>query len=320
MQFSPDEYQTAESLYLCLVVETLEADVRRALGTLIVPPNAPDLRLQSLALYSLETYWEFLCDDATALLERLTPALRMHWQAVRERTHGIDENTESNAKSIRLFLSNGVSVRVYAKRSNRLRIEVEHKPAKSSRLLSRYSADSTSGLLKMIGKLRVKAAETVNDLLEFLSEWAEETPTERAHSVLFLSRWFQRMGYGPSSKRLLSLLMSNGRICSRAGLDPWEKRALLNAKRRSLLFCLKGAFFPRHSDESDGNSKPIRHTVLRNGIYHFRMRIPAAVRETGEFGSKKEITESLETSDPIEAARRVSECERQWNSRFKLLH
>lgn len=256
---SQHDYLAGEWHYLTAVTRALRDDVERAWRNATNPLDGsgcrasacPDLRLMVLILYSLETYWEFSTEDATALLERLTPILKAYAKKHCDRTHAIDEESESNSKSLKLRVNKGLSIRLYAKCCDRLRIEVIHS---AKELLPRYSTQSVSGLRGMIGTLREKAATAVNHLLGFLSDWANETPQERANSTAFLSRWFQVMGHGSDSLGLLGLLRVNGRISGGVALSSLEAKALKKARTAGLLVCRNGFFLPGGSDQGESET------------------------------------------------------------------
>lgn len=253
---SQNDYLHGEQRYLESVFDALSEETRRAFhqGNQTVfmeedcEPVSFDhdqtLGLSGLSLRSLETYWEFAAPDATSLLQRLMPRLRGYWKSHRDRTHGFDQEVEANETSAKLHMRKGVQIRVYAKKSERLRIEVVHRPPDSSRLLSPYTATSIDGLREMMDELREKAAETVNDLLAYLEEWSDQSPRDCANSSDFLYSWFQTMSNSTAAMSLLSLLRANGRIQGGKSLSLKQNRALQRAQYAGLLQSRDGLYEP----------------------------------------------------------------------------
>ncbi|WP_439636233.1 tyrosine-type recombinase/integrase [Oceanicaulis sp.] len=64
--------------------------------------------------------------------------------------------------------------------------------------------------------------------------------------------------------------------------------------------------------------KKIPNTIVRNGVYQFKKRIPEALRTTRVFGGKQFIQRSLETGSYELAVRRVNEALREYDGKVRL--
>ena len=221
--------------YLTAAYGGIKSELCRAASVLDAVPSGT-LGNSDFRVKRVETYWEFSAPDAVELVKKLSPKLRDFHKRSRLREHGADFCTDGNAISVMLFLSAGEALRIYAKTANRVRFEVIHSPKKQNGLLPNgYSAATLEDCIGKLETLRVRASERVNQLLAFLSEWAEETPQERAGASRYASRWFQCLGFSEASVRLLELLRVNGRIVpGRCALDE-ERNVIRRAKENDLL-------------------------------------------------------------------------------------
>ena len=260
---SQSEYREASRKFLLNLFTGLGEDLRRAwltgngfcyfdeTGDLIEGQGIP---FESLSAQKVETYWEFLDDNATALLGRLEPLLRSYWKASKTTDHGFQSAMESNAKSILIHKDGGTSIRIYAKEIDRLRIEVIHSPQGSKNLIPRYSANSLEGFLEITDTLAEKAAAEVNALLSFIEDGFTETPEERANSTEYLSRWFSQMGNGRRSLDLLNLLRSSGRVVSGNALSAPLKAELKKAEAAGLVSGQSTIYRPKRELTSEDES------------------------------------------------------------------
>lgn len=246
-------YETAESRYFEAVTEGLRQELSRAfrlaqggLDELEAGSSPSALSGASASLIRLsprvvETYWEFSVDDAPAFLERITSRLESFHKNVQVRSHGtlshaIDRRTDGNQTSIRLFISESEEILVYAKLGNRVRFEVRHRPGKNGRLLDGpMVATDLESFFGKLRQLKQKAANRVNQLLEFLETWDEMSPANLANQTEFIVRWAASVGGDRGSLALLETLRQNGRIVGGSGLGEDEARALKRAKNLGLV-------------------------------------------------------------------------------------
>jgi hypothetical protein len=253
------------SRYFKAVYAGIESELRRASKAADEFPMLGTIRTEEFSLRRVETYWEFSAPDAVALVKKLAPSLRVYHRHNRDREHGSDFETVGNSPTLTLFLSSGESVRVYAKTANRIRFEVIHSPKKQNGLIpGGYSAPTLKVCVEKLHLLRKKAALRVNQVLTFLSEWANETPQDRASASRYASQWFQRLGFSEASERLLELLRVNGRIVAGQYLPKEESSTLRRAKEKGLVAHDEHAcaFYPM----SFGTVLPISGHSLTDGV------------------------------------------------------
>ena len=238
---------SGERRYLEGVYTGIDSELRRASAAADGLPMPGTIRSADFSLRRVEPYHEFYAPDAVALVKKLAPSLRVFHRHNREREHGLDIETVGNSPTITLFLSKGEAVRVYAKTADRIRFEVIYYPKRQNGLIpDGYCAPTLDACMEKLHFLRQKAAVRVNQILAFLSEWADETPQDRASASRFASQWFQRLGFSDASERLLELLRVNGRIVAGRYLPQEERNALRRAKEQKLVFCDEHAhaFYP----------------------------------------------------------------------------
>ncbi len=243
----------------------IESELRRASKAADEFPMLGTIRTEEFSLRRVETYWEFSAPDAVALVKKLAPSLRVFHRHNRDREHGSDFETIGNSPTITLFLSKGESVRVYAKMANRIRFEVIHSPKKQNGLIpGGYSAPTLKICVEKLHLLRKKAELRVNQVLAFLSEWADETPQDRASASRYASQWFQRLGFSEASERLLELLRVNGRIVAGQYLPKDERDTRRRAEEKGLVAYDEHAcaFYPM----SFGTVLPISGHSLTDGV------------------------------------------------------
>ena len=254
-----------ECRYFKAVYAGIESELRRASKAADELPMPGNIRTEEFSLRRVETYWEFSAPDAVALVKKLAPSLRVFHRHNSDREHGSDFETLGNSPTITLFLSKGESVRVYAKMANRIRFEVIHSPKKQNGLIpGGYSAPTLKFCVEKLHLLRKKAELRVNQVLAFLSEWADETPQDRASASRFASQWFQRLSFSEASERLLELLRVNGRIVAGQYLPKEESNTLRRAKENGLVAYDEHAcaFYPM----SFGTVLPISGHSLTGGV------------------------------------------------------
>lgn len=177
--------------YLSAVSSQIQATVdtaARHAGVVIENPQASSLR-------SVETYWEFLTNDALALVSRLEPVLSQIGAESRRREFPLHESVsgserirDRNSVSIRSYLTNDVSLRVYAKTPRRIRFEISHE-----RDAARHR--SIGSPIELIGRLQHVARDAAR----------------RVNSVLRITE--NRLGRAPFGGSVFGLIQ---RVCSAA--------------------------------------------------------------------------------------------------------
>ena len=338
--------------YLKAVYQGIQSELLRASSATDGLPINGLIHSSDFSMRKVEVYWEFHNRDAISLIASLVPYLKSFHRSSREREHAMDIETGCNAPSVTMFISAGVSIRVYAKTSNRIRFEVIFHPKKQSNIIpGGYCAHDFDEFIEKIDHLKDRAADRINDLLSFLSQWHHETPRDRAGTSRFTAEWYKRLDFSETSVHLLELLRTNDRIVSGPSLSTDEYRQIRKALRKGLLFHDKRAraYYPMSIDatpstrltdtvlaisrssstsnsglncqkHSPSNShRQTRHLHERNGRYYFRIRIPKDLIESGAYGSRKEITQALGTSDRSEAIRLAETAFLQTKRDFKNL-
>ncbi|MEN8754951.1 MAG: hypothetical protein ABF332_03200 [Akkermansiaceae bacterium] len=252
--------QDADRGYLRAVVNGLTSELRRS----ILPFRGAvqnGIKLDEITPVTVEHYWEFQCSEAPAKLDGFAPLLKAFCKDSLTRDHqASDDNLNKNGRSIHLRLGKGEEIVVYAKTSNRLRFEVRHSPRKQSNLLPEgFTSNSIVEFEGSLRKLAERASERVNNLLNYLSEWREESPQSRASSSAFASLWFQHLGFSGASTELLEFLRLHGKISGGQSLSPASKKLLRRAKSKELIYSELGSWFPKKFDE--GWTDPAAHSI-----------------------------------------------------------
>lgn len=242
---SRSEYRRAERRYFESCLESISGEMRRAWlqsqGYDLYEESGEEteagrgISVTKLSARSVETYWEFATESSSALLDHLEPILRTYWRESKTTDHGFESAFERDAKTVTIFKNKGTSIKLYAKKTDRLRIEVTHTPPDAPKLISSYSTSSLDGLYEIKDELARKAAIEVNELLGFVEEFFETSPQERANKTEFLGRWFARMGYDTPSCQLLDILRASGRIVGGSGFPKSLQRKLKVASENGLL-------------------------------------------------------------------------------------
>lgn len=264
-ELSHAEFRTALNRYLRAVFTALTSEIERAAVPSRVtrdPSNAPE----SLSLKRCETYWEFNVPEVARFLEGVAPLLRAYHRKNLDREHGmhgIDEKTEGNGRSVRLYLGKGEEVTLYAKKADRLRIEVRHYPGDQSGLVQGgYSCSSIDELKEKLSCFRERAASKVNVLLGHLSEWQGQSPDQLASSARYASHWFQALGFEPASVELLEMLRNKGRIAAGRMLTQEQARMCRRAKERGLIVGRSGVYLPARSSQDSLTAPSTAASVL----------------------------------------------------------
>jgi len=189
------------------------------------------------SITSAEAYWEMESSNALQHLERLEPQLRAFHSQCRERTHGLDNSIDSNARTIGLFLSKGEKVNVYAKTDKRVRFEVQMKPKWVRRnVIPCYTFSSSRKFGWLLDALAEQAAKRLNMLRDVVGTSASHpTPLQAARSASFVLRWGDVLGRSAASESVLQLLLELGRLGGGRALSSDERKIVRKAKDKRLL-------------------------------------------------------------------------------------
>ena len=240
--------------YIKAVYDAMNEEFEQASLKIDSLPMQGNIHFENFSLRRVETYWEFSTPDADALLKRLKPALKAYHKEHRDRTHGFNEERIANENSIRLYLTNGVEIIVYAKLDGRIRMEVALKPPKQNGLLKGgYTATSLNGLFSKLSACREESAKRLNSLMVFLERWGEVTPSERANEISYEVAWLQALGVSSRSVSLLRRLKTSGLILGGGKLTSEQRNTLRRAKENGLVFydSTARAYYPSALESED---------------------------------------------------------------------
>ena len=229
-------------------------DIRRAAkiaddaGAEFISANGTGLN--SLSLRYAETYWEYPCCDAVALVHALEPVATAYGREVCSRLHPCETAREGNCRSITIRLSNAEEISIYAKTQNSVRLEVRHKPPGGNLLPGGYQTTSVDGFVTKLRSLREKAAGILNGFLAFLRERPSIAPQTPAVASRYAARWGDLMGAGEPSLALLALFQAQGSVRGGACVEciPEADKLLRKARDAGLIRHAYGAYFPVHLD------------------------------------------------------------------------
>ena len=206
---------------------TVDGAARRA-GVAIEDPQATSLR-------SVETYWEFLTNDALALVSLLEPVLSQIGAESRRREFPLQENVsgserirDRNGISIRSYLTNDISLRVYAKTPRRIRFEISHE-----RDAGRHrSIGAPIELIDRLQHVARDAARRVNNVLRIVENRLGRAPL--GGSVFgFVQRVYGAAPTAMAAEQLLALLVEQGSL--HIGEDDPLREAALSLTRLQVL-------------------------------------------------------------------------------------
>lgn len=138
-------------------------------------------------LLEAETYWEFLAQDPVAYvasIERHLVSIGLNSKS-REYPYGdASRATDGNSITVRVRLTSGVWLRVYAKTDMRVRFEIEHDFRSAPgplRALGGHTTTSDEQLITWVSAIRRDAAEKINAVL---AQMHRTMPTGSMHYSL----------------------------------------------------------------------------------------------------------------------------------------
>ena len=254
-------YRKAERAYFERTIHALIEEINLAFRTATDTPEygegfeeiddpyrLPTVGLKSITLSELETYWEMEVSDASAFINSIKDTVLSYGGAARARFGSLEADEEyliANSRSLLVRLGNGESIRIYAKLTNRVRFEVIHDPKQQSNILPQgrtvFSLEKFFELLEQLGQ---RSETVLNDLLAYLATWSNLPPQRLVASEQYLERWKRVFGSQGHTLSVYELLRSNGRIVGGVSLTQDQQRTLRTAKRRGLVACRNGAFYP----------------------------------------------------------------------------
>lgn len=179
-----------------------------------------------LNLRSAETYWEFAAEDPIALVREMEPVLTALGieASVREFATYPDGLAQrefvGNSLSIRVLLSTGVMLRVYAKTTRRIRFEVHHNLRDCASVLggahtttARWGREARGhhALLDWLATLEVDAANRLNGVLEVL-ERQQGRPASSLRPYNLVHRVIRACPDDRTAENVLSLLVNTGAV------------------------------------------------------------------------------------------------------------
>jgi len=159
--------------YLNGVPRLFDDTLRRVSSTYDLPIHcAPTFNL-----HSAETYWEFLSENPTAVVESLKPLVQSFTSRASSATpfelpphSGLD----GNSLSIRAEIRKGLWVRIYAKTNRRIRFEICHTLGVGGfSLRGGHVGDHWEEIPVLLERLAENAAIEVNRLFSHFSEQSE---------------------------------------------------------------------------------------------------------------------------------------------------
>lgn len=175
-QFHPDNWRINVERYwlgvLSLLDERLEQAAAETGGDLHSPA-------QRISLRTVETYWEFPDDNPIATVAALERTFRsvgarssVQWSEITEaarrqlKSKGVELGNEDNSPVIKIFSNKHTMIKIYAKATDRIRLEV--RLVKGSPKIGRYTCEAPSGLFGWIDRANEASETAVNSLLTSL--------------------------------------------------------------------------------------------------------------------------------------------------------
>ncbi len=211
--------------YLQATEDTLQSEFDRVANALGFHLNGPEgySRTPYYSLQQVETYFEFTHPNPTQLVRILQPALESIGREFTSREYPvslIQSGIESNSRTLRIQLTAGTQLRVYAKTTHRIRFEIVHDVTHRSvsTLLHAeeggYTTQSNSELLGWFRLLALDAANKINEVFSTL-ENRTTVPIDSADSYELIAEIFATVRNAHRAKQIIELLVEHG--CLRVG-------------------------------------------------------------------------------------------------------
>lgn len=183
-------------------------------------------------LRSVETYFELRADDPVRLVAEMGPIFRSLGTQSSTRIYRnvlghTDNQDHSPVHSCRLV--HGITAKVYAKTTRRIRLEISHDLTSSARVSTSHVRRDLSGLVSLLDAVTAHDAEEANNLMRVLERTIP--PLGRQAPPYELVRAVLDAADDPEiSRSLLQIIINNAGIRCPNG-DPF--RPAVNALRRS---------------------------------------------------------------------------------------
>jgi len=214
-QFTSDAFWPSH-LRQCLAVLPREVIAEFNRSAELMRAGAPDSRLNApnrFNLHSLETYWEFLCDDPLGTIQRLRPMMETFAQPIPGDDQDDDDEPQYSTV-LRRKTHNGEILKVYAKTDRRIRFEVVHQLRGNNGFRAPRGGHTFASMgraIQLIEHLTGRAVDVVNDALWRFSRYA--SVPDGQHTVLkFISDFQEACGNPDRAFRLLQILTNRGSI------------------------------------------------------------------------------------------------------------
>jgi hypothetical protein len=179
-------------------------------------------------LREIEVYWEFECDYPIDTVNLLAPKLVAAANNSRTYTRKIDsvlEAVEHQSKSIQIELTKDTLIRVYAKTTKRIRVEVIYKKRKIEKLVGKRTTANERETEAQVDTCVQAASREATELFEYISN--QHSIRELRHSADDLVREINRATDDPNiASHILHGLRHHGRII------PEYNQPLLQAVRK----------------------------------------------------------------------------------------
>ncbi len=138
------------------------------------PDNIYDPR--EYALGDIEFYWEFDHEAPIAFVDTLThylPRVAKRMRVTRKHLDQIGAEVSEQSQSATIYLTRKRQVKVYAKTNRRVRFEVTFPDGYRSKNHRRSTFGTLEELVTAVSRLKIEAADTLNDVLANLWNWVD---------------------------------------------------------------------------------------------------------------------------------------------------
>jgi hypothetical protein len=168
-----------------------------------------------LNLLEVETYWEFFHPHPMAQMvavERRARQVHPRVEATYQRVLHPQYGSLFNSPYVKIWLTNSISIKAYAKTSHRIRVEVTHRlRGNADALGGSHTTTNLERFPEWLNMLAQDATRHVNRFLTLISSSAMQP--DRLASVLDLITAIYRARQGPAAdaERILEGLLSSGR-------------------------------------------------------------------------------------------------------------
>ncbi|MDA7640568.1 hypothetical protein N8787_02930 [Opitutaceae bacterium] len=216
--------------YIVAVSEAFQSEFERSTEgqNAQISPEGNGLSYQ---LDVVENFVDFLtpndCETAIAFVDRLEPFIRMYRKTECDRYDGERDSAGvmGHSKSLRLRLTRGIELKIYAKTNRRVRFEVAYRLKDCGRLLHpddrrsiRRRTESMDELMTWFDNLAQDTSERLNSLFTFLNSRMSPT-VDQLPAHLLPARISGTLGDRRLTDTILSLLLSAGSISLSPGRD-----------------------------------------------------------------------------------------------------